>query len=285
MNPVTELLAHAAGQLERIASNVPVACKVCAASTSLFDVVDFSKTCHLNLYPSGLVAVPVYYRRCDRCEFIFTDFFDEFTPAQWGTYVYNEEYRRIDPDYSDVRPAGNARVVDGLLRYRRAGVIGLDYGGGSGQTCERLRAMGYAYDTVDPFGESWLTPDFAGRYNFCSAFEVAEHTPDPVGFLSAIVNLADKGRLAILIGTQVHDKVVSASRRLEWWYAAPRNGHISLYSTQSLRVLAATFGLTYTGLSAQTHLFTREYTSREAYRFLVTGKLVSKLSSLMGMRK
>ena len=275
------LLQHAQSQLRRHAAGAVVPCKVCDAATALFDVVDFGKTCDPALYPAGLAAIPVYYRRCDACGFIFTDFFDSLAPQQWAALLYNDEYyRSVDPAYADERPASNARGVDHLLRHVKHSTIGLDYGGGSGRTCAHLRELGYRYDTVDPFGARSLTPEFAGRYNFCTAFEVAEHTPDPRGLLRAIVELASKERLAIFVGTQLHDGIVTEATRLSWWYAAPRNGHISLYSRRSMQVLAGLFGLDYTPFSARTHLFTRGWSRREAWWFLMRGKLTGRLDRL-----
>lgn len=272
------LLEHALVQLRRVAAGTPVPCKVCDGATALFDVVDFAKTCDARLYPAGLSAVPVYYRRCGACGFIFTDFFDSFAPQQWSAQLYNDEYyRAVDPAYADQRPAHNARGVDHLLRHLKASIIGLDYGGGSGRTCAALREMGYRYDTVDPFGARSLTPGNERRYNFCTAFEVAEHTPDPRGFVQAIVELASPGRLAILIGTQLHDGIATDAARLAWWYAAPRNGHISLYSRRSMQLLAERFGLRYTVFSARTHLLTRHWGAREAWWLLARGKLVGRL--------
>jgi len=277
----SQLLDHAMAHLHRHAAGTAVPCKVCDGATALFDVVDFAKTCDATLYPAGLAAVPVYYRRCADCGFIFTDFFDDFTPQQWSAHLYNDDYyRSVDPAYADERPANNARGVDHLLRHVKRHTIGLDYGGGSGRTCAHLRERGYRYDTFDPFGARALTPEFAGRYNFCSAFEVAEHTPDPRGFVAAIVELASKERLAIFIGTQLHDGIVSDASRLSWWYAGPRNGHISLYSRRSMQLLAQRFGLDYTPFSGRTHLFTRGWSQREAWWFLARGKLVGRLDRL-----
>jgi hypothetical protein len=249
----------------------------------VFDVLDFAKQCDPRIYPAGLAAVPVYYRRCNDCDFIFTDFFDDFAPQQWRAHLYNDDYyRQVDPAYADQRPAQNAHDVDHLLRRFRRDTIGLDYGGGSGRTCQHLRDLGYAFDIYDPFGERSLTAEFAGRYNFCTAFEVAEHAPEPRQFVADILAMATKGRLAILIGTQLHDGIVSNTSRLSWWYAAPRNGHISIYSNRSMGVLARQFGLQYTRLSARTHLFTRHWGPMEARWFLARGKIAGRLHRLAG---
>lgn len=276
------LLEHAVARLRRLAGEDRVACKICGGETTLYDVLDFAKTCRPQTYLGDPAGVPLYYRRCRDCAFIFTDFFDDFAPEQWRAFVYNEGYHEVDPGYAEARPAENARMVDTLLRGRKHDVIGLDYGGGSGRTCARLREMGYAFDTFDPFGERWLTPESRGRYNFCTAFEVAEHTPDPRGFVDGIVSMASRERLAILIGTQAHDGVLGEPGRLAWWYAAPRNGHISLYSRQAMELLAHQFHLQYLGLSGRTHLFTRGWSASEAWLFLVRGKLRDRLVRLAG---
>lgn len=276
------LLEHAIGHLRRTSAGEPVHCKVCGGSTALFDVVDFAKSCDARLYPDGLSAVPVYYRRCAECGFIFTDFFDDFAPRQWSTHIYNDDYyQRVDPAYADRRPASNAHDVDRLLRRYKQQIIGLDYGGGSGRTCQRLRELGYAFDMVDPYGGRMLTPANAGRYNFCTAFEVAEHVADPRAFVGAIADMASKERLAILIGTQLHDGIVTNASRLSWWYAAPRNGHISIYSRRSMEILARQFGFDYTRLSPRTHLFTRQWSPRQAWWFLARGKVVARLDRLV----
>ena len=122
-----QLLDHAMARLRRDAAGAAVPCKVCDGPTGLFDVVDFAKTCDARLYPAGLATVPVYYRRCGTCGFIFTDFFDDFTPRQWSAHLYNDEYyRSVDPAYADDSPAHNARGGDHLLRHVKHSTIGLD---------------------------------------------------------------------------------------------------------------------------------------------------------------
>jgi len=280
--PMPSLSEHAAIELQRLRDEPSPACKICGASTHLFDVVDFARTCSHPRHPTKLAAIPVYYLRCERCSFIFTTFCDSFTARQWTAYVYNAEYYlTLDPDYADVRPRGNCIAVDCLLSAHKDEVIGLDYGGGNGKTAALLREVGYRYDTYDPFGVSLLTDGFVERYNFCSAFEVAEHSHDPVNFLGEIVRLASKSKLAVLVGTHVVDDISVAGLGLGWWYAAPRNGHISLYSKRSLQELARRFDLRCTTFSRTTHLFTRGYSSREAFRFLLLGKLRSRLRRLL----
>jgi len=260
-------------------------CKVCASDAPLFDVLDFSKACDKVLPVSGPTGIPVYYWRCNHCGFIFTRFFDDLTPTLWSTLVYNDQYyREVDPDYAERRPAMNAAQIHQLLRGQAEYWLGLDYGGGHGRTAELLRARGYRYDCHDPFGQVTTTVERIGHYNFCSTFEVAEHAPDPDGFLLHILQLCTPGKLAILVGTVTHDGHVDDERRLGWWYAAPRNGHISLHSRRSLNELARRHGLDCLSFSARTHLLTRGWNRREAWVWLARANMRTRLLRLLNHR-
>jgi hypothetical protein len=278
-----ELLDHAVARLKATREHPVAACKVCGKPAEPFDVVDFKKSCTHSLYPQGLAAIPVIYRRCTDCRFISTDFFDDFTAAQWRAHVYNADYATVDPEYDSVRPRGNAREIASFLAGNARGAVGLDYGGGSGMTAALLRENGYAFDSYDPYGSTHLTPALAGRYTLCSAFEVFEHSPDPRGSLRQIVERASPGELTIYIGTGIHDGIVTEQTRLSWWYVAPRNGHVSIYSRRSLQILAAQFGLTYTALwpFRGTHLLTRGESTAAIRRRLVGAKLATRARTLL----
>lgn len=275
-----ELRAYAVNLLN--ASSGPPVCKVCHGRTTTFDLVDFNKTGHAQKYPYGIVGIPVLYYRCELCDFIFTDFLDGFSDQQWLDYVYNGEYyATVDPEYAEIRPMNNSIYISSLLAGKRSAVIGLDFGGGNGKTAELMRDAGWSYDCWDPFGHTDMTPELIGNYNFCSSVEVFEHTPDPVGSLDSMIAKCTSDELIIMVGTRVHDNVVTDELRLNWWYAAPRNGHISLHSRKSLGMLGAKFGLTYVSLAQGTHLLVRGHTKREMQSMLVSAKLRTKARSVL----
>lgn len=277
------LVSHAAEALERVRRHPIANCKICGEHAAPFDMIDFNKTCNAAKYPFGLSGVPVVYRRCRNCGFIFTDFFDTFSDEQWTSLVYNDDYIRVDPDYLDHRPRFNAGMISTLLSSRKREVIGLDYGGGNGQTAALLRDRGWAFDTYDPFGRCDLSPEREKKYNFCCAFEVFEHLPDPVKSLGDIVARVADDRLMIVVGTQTNDDVVSDESRLSWWYAAPRNGHISLFSRKSFEILANRFNLHYCSVQGvtDTHMLTRAWSKREAEIFLFKGRARRRVGRLM----
>jgi pimeloyl-ACP methyl ester carboxylesterase len=171
------LLTYAIERLRAARQLSSTPCKICGGDASLFDVLDFNKSCDSTLYPLGLSGIPVHYKRCHKCDFIFTDFFEGFAPEQWKRYVYNDDYIKVDPEYISIRPPRVAREIMAVLGDKKNSIIGLDYGGGNGFTTSLLRKDGWAFDSYDPFGHTDISPDRIGRYNFCSAMEVFEHLP------------------------------------------------------------------------------------------------------------
>ncbi|MCZ8257624.1 MAG: class I SAM-dependent methyltransferase [Polaromonas sp.] len=278
----TDLFEYALGKLAQARDNPTLRCKICDSDATLFDLVDFNKSCHPSLYPSGLRMIPVAYRICSRCRFVFTDFCDGFSDEQWREWIYNDEYVKVDPEYTSIRPLGNAREVFSFFGGHRKGVLALDYGAGNGLTASLMRRGGWTYDSFDPFGHTDMPDSRAGHYNFCSAFEVFEHSPDPAGSLEDIVHKMNPDNFVLYIGTAAHDGIVSERSRLAWWYAAPRNGHISLYSRESLRLLARRFDLDYhpVDILRGTHLLTRGTSKQKAIAMLLRGKVTRQLRTL-----
>lgn len=257
-------------------------CKICGEASEPYDVLDFALTCNTPRAPAGLSGIPVYYYRCCACGFIFTDFCDQFTPSEWSSYIYNEfYYSTVDPDYADRRPGGNASLIKNILGGDKNKWLGLDYGGGNGRTALLLRKMGFNFESYDPYGLNETSRRAIGRFNFCSSFEVAEHVADPHAFLRDIVSLCSSDKLAILIGTHVNDGHVLDNGRLNWWYASPRNGHISLYSLRSLKILAQAYDLEFLSLTGKTHLLSRGYTRSEAWRLLIGSAIGSRMRNFL----
>jgi SAM-dependent methyltransferase len=231
-------------------------CKCCGAVALLYGVVDFHKNCEIyRRRVLDLSGIPVYYHRCPVCQFIFTTAFDHFTSDDFQSYIYNKEYLQVDPDYPEARPRSNAAFLSSLFSVVRPRRI-LDYGGGNGTLAESLRAAGFAQvNTYDPFVPRHAERP-AGRFDCVVSFEVVEHSTDPArSFADLNDSLMDPG--LILFSTLLQPADID-QQGLNWWYAGPRNGHVSLYSRASLAKVVRRFGLKLGSFSESMHVLYRE---------------------------
>lgn len=226
--------------LHPTADPTPVACKICKKPSPLFGVIDFHKSCvEAKGKRLSLSGYPVYYRRCTGCGFLFTTAFDQWTHADFSTYIYNADYLLVDPDFVAVRPLTNAALIASTFRLSQHSIRILDYGGGMGLVAEQLRSQGFSATTYDPFTSFNALP--SEPFDLISCFEVLEHVPFPAETVATMVSLLKRSG-AILFSTLLQPTDIE-SIGLNWWYAGPRNGHLSLYTKQSLASLFAPHGL------------------------------------------
>jgi 2-polyprenyl-6-hydroxyphenyl methylase/3-demethylubiquinone-9 3-methyltransferase len=220
-----------------------VPCKCCGGDAKIYGVADFNQSCadiEKPLLPAS--GIPIYYHRCIRCGFIFTVAMDAFTHGDFQKWIYNDQYIQIDPDYGEKRAA---MVVPRLLHMFRGSpeIRILDYGGGSGDLARMLRGHGFRFaDTYDPF-----VPKFSARpsglYDLILSFEMAEHVPRPAEIFADKKSLMSKESL-IVFSTQFQPPDIDFMR-MQWWYIAPRNGHVSIYTSAALQGVAQKIGLNF----------------------------------------
>jgi SAM-dependent methyltransferase len=214
-------------------------CPICDASSVLLDVVDFNKSCEeLSGKFLPLSGIPIYYSLCDQCGFCFASEMYEWTLDQFEHKIYNEEYLEVDPDYVQKRPSLNAAALVEMFGRSGTGINHLDYGGGHGLLSDLMRDSGWKSASYDPFVDRAMQIDQLGKYDLITAFEVFEHVPDVKQLASDLSMLLNPEGI-VLFSTLLSDGHILPRQRLSWWYASPRNGHISLFSTNSLRALGA----------------------------------------------
>jgi SAM-dependent methyltransferase len=220
-------------------SRQTVPCKICGSGAHFFDVVDFYKSCSQpEIYPFGASGIPVTYYRCSVCSFAFTPFFDDWTPQDFARFVYNDDYSKVDGDYSGIRPKRDAATIAQRLHdFSHLNI--LDYGSGSGVFADHLRACGFKLvSSYDPFS-SPKRP--RGQFDVITCFEVLEHTVSPRATLSDVASFLDPEG-CVIFSTGIQPSTMGEIRA-NWWYVAPRNGHVSIYSLNSLARLGAATGL------------------------------------------
>jgi hypothetical protein len=241
----------------RPADDCDIACKICGGAAPPIGVVDFHKSCEeyrgISFAPSGIA---VRYCRCDSCGFLFTDFCDGWTAQDFAERIYNEDYVLVDPDYVLARPLQCLKVVRRIAESVKATIRLCDYGGGDGALAQRLREDGFDCDSWDPFGKAGDAKLAAQAYDFLTCIEVIEHAADPIGTVEAIAT-ALRADGIVLFTTLLQPDDLSPGA-LDWWYAAPRNGHISIHTADSLQRLWRKVGMRVASLNETTHVAFRE---------------------------
>lgn len=232
-------------------------CPVCGAACVTLGVVDFNKNCEevrgVQLPPSGR---PVRYVVCESCGYAFAPEFLAWTPEDFQREIYNAGYTLVDPDHAETRPGVNAETILATFGDHGRAIRHLDYGGGAGRLSELLRAARWCSTSYDPFFDMRVALQDLGRFELITCFEVFEHVPDVAQLAARLESLLAQDGL-ILASTMVSDGQLVRGQPLTWWYASPRNGHISLFSARSLAVLAARNGLNTGSISPLIHLFWR----------------------------
>lgn len=238
-------------------NSASIACPVCGRDCLPLPAVDFNKSCEevrgKFLPPSG---IPIVYVLCTGCQFCFAPEFAQWTFRDFEERIYNQDYALFDPDYLDIRPRGNAEDLDSTLGEQKSQIRHLDFGGGNGMMSRLMREAGWQSFSYDPFVDRELDSASLGQFNLITAFEVFEHVPDASRLVRDLSSLLAPNGI-ILFTTVVSDDRIVAGRPPSWWYAAPRNGHISLFSKKSLAILAARENLCFGSFSDICHIFWR----------------------------
>jgi SAM-dependent methyltransferase len=238
----------------------PLACPVCAAATSLLDVVDLNKSCEEARGKFLPVAgVPIYYTLCDQCGFCFAPEMYRWSIEDFSNRIYNDDYRQVDPDYLDARPHANAQMLAGMFAKQFLDIRHLDYGGGNGVLSSELFAAGWNSTSYDPFVDGPLSGGL-GKFNLVTSFEVFEHVPDVKHLMATLSSLVEEDGM-VLFSTLLSDGILARNQRVQWWYASPRNGHISLFSRRSLALLGEKEGFDLVSFSPNLHAFWRNIPS------------------------
>lgn len=231
-------------------------CPVCRKPAGPLGTVDFNRNCGesrgIRLPPAGR---QVAYLACKACGFAFAPEFAGWTAEDFARDIYNDGYAMVDPDHREVRPRANAETLLGMFPGDSRPARHLDYGGGAGRMSEILRAAGWDSTCHDPFFAGGAGEP-AGTFALITCFEVFEHVTDPRALAARLDALLAPDGL-MLVSTLVSDGQIAPGKPLTWWYAAPRNGHVSLHSRESLDRLATRQGWRFASFSPESHVFWR----------------------------
>lgn len=143
----------------------------------------------------------------------------------------------------------NLRNIDfcarflGLLGARSRGFKGVDLGAGYGVFVRGMRDRGIRFYWNDPYAENLMARGYEAEgsdFDTAVAFEVLEHTENPLEFLRAQKAHFGFRRLVFSATCFRSDKVPDR----DWWYWAFESGqHISFFTRAALDHIAAELGM------------------------------------------
>ncbi len=235
-----------------------LSCSICGGNCIPLDVVDFNKSCEETKGKFlRLSGVPVYYYLCNKCGFCFTPEFGKWNLKEFSEKIYNKKYIEVDPDYKTIRPEANATNLVNMFKGKEEYIKHLDYGGGNGLLSDLVKKLKWKSSSYDPFVNHDISVEELGDFNLITAYEVFEHVPD-INSLMSQLDLLLKDDGIILFSTLLSDGNIKPNHRLDWWYASPRNGHISLFSKNCLGILAKKYKFNTGSFSSGFHVFFRQ---------------------------
>ena len=221
----------------------------------------------------------VSYFRCERCGFIQTE-----SPF-WLEEAYSSAIASQDVGIM-WRNQMNCEVTSAVLNMLFPGVTRcLDFGAGHGVLVRLMRDRGFDFRWADLHASNDYARGFEHKdgatYEFLTAFEVLEHLVDPLPTLTKLMECSEN----VLVSTCVVPEPAPALD--DWWYYLPTSGqHVSFYTAESLRLLAARCERHLLSAGPY-HLFSKEPKSRllyllaNRYRVARAVNLIHRRTSLM----
>lgn len=188
--------------------------------------------------------------RCGSCGYIFSDALDSLNDEGWKDFYAYPEYLEYDPGAVSQRRKERTKA---LIKHveKKFGMKNpkiLHHGNGNCLSAVELLQEGYdvwtTFDHLENWDRSLGMQEALARADFdivCS-IEVAEHFARPIEEFAQAMGCLKKG--GVFCGTTCMNNGIPIKNMIEdtWHYTKPHTlnaGHVSLYSLESLDVLAA----------------------------------------------
>jgi hypothetical protein len=160
----------------------------------------------------------------------------------------------------------------------------LDYGGGNGMFVRMMRDKGFDFYWLDKFAANQFAEGFEAdpdnEFSLLTAFEVFEHLTHPLETIAELFRYA---------GTVVFSTRVLPRWKImpdEWWYFAPDTGqHVSLYSMESLKLIARKFNVHLSSNGISLHILSSRSVPGIVMKALSFYPFAGVLSGLLNIRR
>lgn len=215
-------------------------CKICQSQAS-----HFANARVLDKYD-------IDYFKCENCGFVQTQ------EPYWLSEAYTNAIASSDVglvfrnlQFSKITTNIILSIFDHYSQF-------LDYGGGYGLFVRLMRDAGFDFYWYDKFCENIFAKPFAavsedGEYELVTAFGVLEHFSNPLTEIQNILKFSKN----IFFSTELLPE--NNPKPGEWWYYSLQDGqHISIYTVQSLAIVAEQLGLSFYSNGLNLHLITEK---------------------------
>ena len=125
---------------------------------------------------------------------------------------------------------------------------------------ETLKEYGWNSTAYDPFSFN-IRP--TKKFKLITAIEVVEHSQNIQNTILDMVSFLDRDGV-ILFSTLLCDN----STDINWWYLAPRNGHINFMTETGAKLIGKNTSLFFSSLDQNMHIYQR---SRNDMKNLIKG--------------
>jgi Methyltransferase domain len=218
-------------------------CKVCGSDTK-----EILTSTILNKYS-------IKYYQCLECRFIQTE--EPF----WLDEAYSDAIADLDTGYAN-RNVEMSSLTECVIKFfYSSNKMFLDFGGGYGMFVRLMRDKGYDFYLQDYYCQNIFAKYFEFKetegkkeFELVTSFEVFEHLNHPIDEITALFGHSD----SILFSTELQpSKRIAAVE--DWWYFVPETGqHISFYSLDALKFIAAKFNARLYSNGKNLHLITKK---------------------------
>jgi hypothetical protein len=240
-------------------------CKICKNQSSFF-----SKNQIINKYE-------INYYLCKNCGFLQTE------KPYWLEEAYSQAITSTDIGTAsrNYNLAILSKVV--IKIFFKVDKQFVDYGGGYGLFVRLMRDFGFDYYRQDKYCDNIFAKNFEAdvtkKYELLTAFEVFEHLLNPIDEIEKMIKLSNN----ILFTTCILPK--TNPQPIDWWYYGLDHGqHISIYSINSLKLIAERYKLNFYSNGTTIHLFTSKKLSRILFKIITNRRIIFLLNHLISRK-
>lgn len=237
-------------------------CKICSRESGYFSTATL-----INKYQAD-------YFQCSHCGFIQTE------APYWLEDAYSDAIKASDLGLLG-RNVTLSKLTKNLIHlFFNSEAKFLDYGGGYGVFVRLMRDFGFDFWWYDKFCQNLFAQGFEAEdqnqtYELATAFEVFEHLVAPLDEIENILQFSSN----IFFTTNLIPQ--NRPNLNEWWYYGLDHGqHVSLYTYQSLSVIAANFSLNLYSNGHNLHLLTKKKIPPALYKLALRHKIVWLLNTI-----